>query len=330
MAFTPPPVLTPGASAQTLALFCHEMATMLKAGMPLDAALDQAAAAGPLFFHHAIMHLADGVRTGRPLSESMRQYRTLFNPVMPAMVAAAENTGNLDESFALLAGYFEAEVVLGREIRSALFYPTMVLITAILAVIVLAWVGFFKNANMAVQLGWILAGGVGLWFALRFRAVQAGARHLAMVLPFFGGIMHQLAVARFCQTFGTLVRAGVPYLEGLEATVPVIQHPIVGRAVQYVYFGVRNGNPLEQSIRSQPAFPAIVRNLVGAGETAGSVDQALLKAGEFLRSDAEYKIRNSAKFAGPVMTIIAAIIVLMILLSFWQTYFEKIFSILDD
>lgn len=330
MAFTPPPALTPGASAQTLALFCREMATMLKAGMPLDASLDHAASAGPLFFHHAIVHLADGVRAGRPLSEGMRQYRTLFNPVMPAMVAAAENTGNLDGTFAMLAEYFDAEVVLGREIRSALVYPTIVLVTAILVVIVLAWVGFFRNANMATQLSWILIGGVGIWLAMRFRTVQTIARHFAMVLPFFGGIMHQLAVARFCQTFGTLVKAGVPYLEGLEATIPVVQHPIVGRAVQYVYFGVRNGNPIEQSIRAQPAFPPIVRNLVGAGEMAGSMDQALLKAGEFIRSDAEYKIRNSAKLAGPVMTVITGIIVLLVLLAFWNTYFQKILGILDE
>lgn len=329
MAYAAPPVLTPGASAQTLALFCREMAALLSAGIGLDAALDQAAVAGPLFFRGAIQQLANSVRGGAPLAEGMRRYHTLFNPVMPAMVAAAEQSGNLDQCFALLAEYFEQEVALVREVRGAMVYPTIVVVVAILVVGVLAWVNFMP-ATWAVRLLWFLAGVVLLWLLLRFRAVQHAARYFAMILPFFGGIMHQLAVARFCQTFGTLVRAGVPYLEGLEATLPVVQHPVVGNAVQHVYFGVRNGNAVEQSIRSQPAFPPIVRNLVGAGETAGSLDQALLKAGQYLRSEAEYKIRNSAKLAGPVLTIITGIIVLLILLAFWGSYIDKVWSVFEE
>jgi type IV pilus assembly protein PilC len=329
MAYAAPPALTPGASAQTLAMFCREMAALLNAGIGLDNALDQSAFAGPLFFRNAIQQLADGVRAGAPLAQGMRRYKTLFNPVVPAMVAAAEQTGNLDQCFALLAEYFEQEVSLTREIRSAMIYPTIVVVVAIIGVAVLAYVNFMPG-TWAVRLLWGLGAAVAIWLLMRFRTVQLAARHLAMLLPFFGGIMQQLAVARFCQTFGTLTMAGVPYLEGLEATLPVVQHPLIGRAVQHVYFGVRNGNTVEHSIRSQPAFPAIVRNLVGAGETAGSLDQALLKAGKYLHDDAQYKVRNSAKFAGPMLTIIMGIIVLLILIAFWGSYFDKIMGVFEE
>jgi type II secretory pathway component PulF len=151
-----------------------------------------------------------------------------------------------------------------------------------------------------------------------------------MGLPFFGAIIQQLAVARFCHTFGMLIRAGVPYLEGLEATQPVVQHPAVSRAVTWIYSGVRNGNELTECIRGQLSFPPIVRNLVGAGEASGTVDEALLKAGHFLRQDAEYKIKNSTKVAGPVMIAVLGVVVCLILIQFMGSYFDKIMSVLEE
>jgi type IV pilus assembly protein PilC len=184
--------------------------------------------------------------------------------------------------------------------------------------------------DWALRLMWFCLGAAALWAALRFRLVQQAARWFAMTIPFFGGIIHQLAVARFCHTFGLLTRAGVPYLEGLEATQPVVQHPVVSRAVSWIYSGVRNGNSLTDCIRDQTSFPAIVRNLVSAGEVSGSVDESLLKAGKFLREDAEHKIRNSAKFAGPVMIIILAVVVALIAAQFLQGYFKMIWDAVGE
>jgi type IV pilus assembly protein PilC len=208
-------------------------------------------------------------------------------------------------------------------------YPTMVVITAIAAVFILSWINFMP-ATWAVRLLWLSGGVAAFWVLLRFRWFQQAVRYCSMALPFFGGIVQQLAVARFCQTFGMLTRAGVPYLEGLEATRPVVQHPAVDRAVNWIYSGVRNGNSLTEAIRGQLSFPAIVRNLVGAGEASGSVDESLLKAGQFLREDAEYKIKNSAKLAGPVMIIALGVIVCLILVQFWGSYFDMIWKAVGE
>jgi type IV pilus assembly protein PilC len=269
------------------------------------------------------------VENGQPLSEGMRAYGGLFHPVIPAIIHAGESSGNLDYSFALLAEFFEAEAELVRILRSAMVYPTMVVITAIVAVFILSWIGFMPNTWM-VRLLWGSAAAAGLWLLLRFRTMQRLARYFAMILPFFGGIIQQLAVARFCLSFGLLTRAGVPYLEGLEAVQPVIQHPLVERAAQMVYSGVRNGIPLEECLRSQPAFPSIVRNLVGAGEASGTVDDVLVRAGQYLRTDAEYKIKNSAKVAGPVMVVGLGIIVCLIAVSFLQHYFDMIWKLASE
>lgn len=323
------PALTPGVSAQTLALTFHEVSALLHAGVPLDDALEQSSHNGPAHFRSALHNLAQYVRAGHPLSDGMRSYGALFHPVIPAVVQSGEQTGNLDFSFGLLSQFFEAEAQLRRVVQSAMIYPSMVVITAILAVGILSYINFMPS-TWAVRLLWAVGVIAAIWLLLRFRGVQALARYVVMLIPFFGGVMQQLAVARFCQTFGLLVRAGVPYLEGLQATIPVIQHPAVVNAAQHVYAGVRNGSSVEESIRAQPAFPRMVTSLVGAGEAAGSLDESLLKAADYLRNDAEYKIRNSAKLAGPTLILILGVIVALILISFWQSYFNAIMGVMDE
>jgi len=138
--------------------------------------------------------------------------------------------------------------------------------------------------------------------------------------------MYQLAVARFCQTFGLLIRAGIPYLEGLQTSLAVAQHPAVEHSIRHLYASVRNGVTLEEAVRQNTAFPRIVQSLVGAGEMAGSVDVSFIKAAEFLRDDAEYKVKNSAKVAGPVMFLIVAVIVGLIAAQFMQRYFDIVMS----
>ena len=317
--------ISPGVSAQTQALAFRELAAVLHAGITLDMALDQVSAIGPLHFTKALQYLANHVRAGKPLSEGLVNYRSIFNPVVRATVLAGEQTGTLDQSFAVLASYFEQEAALIRTVRSAMLYPSMVVFTAILAVFILSFTPLM-DSTWAVRLLWVVAGCFGLWALLRFRLFQQIARHVAMLIPFFGGIIQQLAVARFCYSFGSMIRAGVPYLEGLEATQPAIQHPAVGKAAQMVYFGVRNGTTIEECIASQPAFPPIVRNLVGAGEASGTLDEALLKAAEFLQQDAQYKIKNSAAAGGVVLFLLVAAIIGIVIITFWSNYFNLIMS----
>lgn len=323
------PILTPGASAHSHALFFGELAMLLDAGLPLNEALISAAQPLPMHYRSAAHQLSNHVSGGNPLAEAMEPYKTLFNPVIVAMTRAGEAGGHLPECFRMLNRYFEQEAELIRTLKSASIYPIIVMITAVLVVGVLSYIGFMAS-TWATRILWGGAIILGIWVVLRFKPAQQAARNLVMMMPFFGGIMHELAVARFCHIFGMQVRSGVPYLEGLEATKPAVQHPAVALAVNHVYAGVRNGNTIESSIRSQLAFPPVVRNLVGAGEAAGALDQTLIKAADYLRADAEAKIRNSAKVAGPVMVIIAGIIVAFILIAFWSSYFQHIFSLLED
>jgi len=332
------PALTPGVSAQTLALAFNELAALQRAGVRLDDSLEQAAGAGPLHFRQALEGLAAYVRAGHPLAEGMRSYGALFHPVIPAIVGAGEQTGNLDTSFALLSQFFESEAQLRRVIQSASIYPVTVAVVAILIVFLLNIIKIPIGDHMesilpvtwAIVLLWILAFVAAIWFLLRFRSMQQVARYVMMAVPFFGGIMHELAVSRFCQTFGLFIRAGIPYLEGLQISMGVAQHPAVEQAVRYVYASVRNGIPIEEAIRSQSAFPKMVRSLVGAGEVAGTLDESFLKAAQFLRQEAEQKIRNSSKMAGPVMTIIIGIIVGLIVIQFWGHIWQAEMSIGDD
>jgi type II secretory pathway component PulF len=320
---------TPGVNAQTQALAFRELAAMIHAGMPLDGALELAGNGGPFHFRNALRDISAHVSNGNPVSQGFAMYPTMFHSVVPAIVASAEETGNLEYAFALLADFFDDEADLRRTLQNAMIYPGCVTVTAIVAVLILSFLNFMQN-TIAVMLIQALVFIAAFWLAMRFRFFQKLVRYVSLMIPFFGGIMHQLAVARFCQTFGMMARAGVPYLEGLEATMPVVQHPRVDMAVKNIYAGIRNGATVESCIRSQSAFPAIVTNLVGAGEASGSIDDSLIRAGKFLKDDAKAKIANSAKMAGPTMIIVLGIIVGLILVNFLQGYFDMIFSVLDD
>jgi len=329
MAYTTLRAVYPGVSAQAQAIAFRELAAMLRAGLPLDQALGSSAMAGPAHFRNALHTLGTSVSNGQPLSEGMRAYRTMFHPVVPAIVGAGEMTGDLQASFALLAEFFESEAVLKRDLQTTLVYPSFVVVFAIIVVAVLAFFGVMQN-TWAIRLLWGVGAVAAVWLLTRLRVAQRIARYLAMLLPYFGGIMQQLAVARFCYTFGTLCRAGVPYLEGLQTSQRVIEHPLIERGAQFVYYGVRNGNTVEESIRARPEFPAVVHNLVGAGEVSGSLDSSLLSAATYLRQEAEYKIRNASKLAGPLLTIAVGIIVLLIMIGFLKGYFNLIFSVLEE
>ena len=329
------PALTPGVSAQTLAIAFRELAALQRAGVRLDDSLEQAAGAGPAHFRQALEGLAGYVRAGHPLAEGMRHYGGLFHPVIPAIVGAGEHTGNLDHSFALLSDFFEAEAQLKRVVQSAMVYPTMVVVTIIVAVGILSSIKIpiddkvltFIAPTWAWRMVWVLMLAAIGWLLLRFRTVQVLARYLMMAVPFFGGIMYQLAVARFCQTFGLLIRAGVPYLEGLQTSMTVAQHPVVEHSIHLLYASVRNGVTIEDGVRQNPNFPRILQSLVGAGEMSGNLDVSFIKAAEFLRDDAEYKVKNSAKMLGPLLTVVLGVIVLLIIMQVMNGYFNMLGAI---
>jgi len=319
----------PGVNAQTQAMAFRELSAMIHAGMPLDGALDLAGKGGPFHFRNALMDISAHVSNGQPASEGFAMYSTMFHSVVPAVISSAERTGNLEYAFALLAEFFEDEADLRRTLQNAMIYPGCVTVTAIGAVFILAFMGFMEQ-TIGIMLIQAVVAIAAFWLALRFRFFQKLVRYVALIIPYFGGIMKQLAVARFCSTFGMMTRAGVPYLEGLEATMPVVQHPLVDHAVQNIYYGIRNGSTVESCIRAQVAFPAIVTNLVGAGEASGSIDDSLIRAGKYLKDDAKHKIANSAKMAGPTMTIVLGIIVALILISFMQGYWKMIWDIVEN
>jgi len=327
--YAPKSIITPGVSAQNLAVVFSEIDIQLRAGINVGDAVEQAGQSGPLHLRQAMSRIASGVRAGNLLSQEMERYGNIFNPAVPSLIAAGERSGNLDMCCATLSEHFEHEAETRRIVINAMIYPSIVVIVAILAVGILAWINFMES-TWAVRLLWATGIAVGIWLLLRFRLAQQIARYFVMLTPFFGKLMQQLAVVRFLEVFGMTVRAGVPYLEGLEATLPVVQHPVVGHAAKQVYATVRNGLTVEEGIRAQPAFPSMVRNLVGAGEQAGSLDASLLKAAKYLRDDARHKIANAAKTLGPVMIIILGVIVAFILIAFWQSYFGHIMSIFEE
>ena len=329
MAYSARNAVLPGVSASTLALFFRELAVLLEAGLPLDDALESAGMTGAPQLAYAARELARGVRDGQPVSAGIRAFGTLFHPVIPAIIAAAEQSGDLAGACRTLESYFNFETGIVRSVKQALQYPAMTLIVAVLATTVLFWIGFLPVKYVYLPLA-LIAAAVVLFLFFRLRSTQALARYLIMPVPFFGTLVRQLAIARFCNTFASLIRAGVPYLEGLETTIPVVQHPLVAAGVRNVYFAVRNGNTVQDSIRAEMTFPPVVINLVGAGEVAGTLDEALFKAAKLLQDDAEYKIRAAAKTAGPLMTILVGIIVLLIAVGFLGSYFDKILGLANE
>jgi len=336
--------------ASELAVFSRQLSTMISSGMSILRALyvleEQTESK---FLKDTIVAVRKDVEAGLSLSDSMSRHPKVFNPLFVAMTQAGETGGVLEDSLMRVADQLQKDAALRRMIKSAMVYPTLVIVFAVgvmmalVAFLVPVFVGVFKQfggelpapTKVSVLLSeivtgywWLIFGTAGVVAAafIKWKKTTWGRRqwdHFRLHVPMkIGGIVQQVAVARWSRTLASLTAAGVPLLQALEITGRTGGNAAIEESMDGVIASVKRGGTIAAPLAQAPIFPAMVTHMVGVGEETGALDAMLDSIAEFYEEQVEASVKALTSILEPIMIILIGGIVGFIVISMYLPLFE--------
>lgn len=320
-----------------IALFTRQMATMLKAGVPLLQAFD---IIGEGFDNTNMRKLIDEVKqevaAGNSFAASLRKCPQYFDELYCNLVDAGEQAGALDTLLDRVATYKEKSEALKAKIKKAMTYPTAVIlvaavVTGILLVKVVpqfesVFAGFGAElpgftvmviglSEFMQQWWWLLLGAlVGGFFGVRYALKRSqGFRDWRdkwlLKLPLIGALMYKSAVARFARTLSTTFAAGVPLVEALDSVSGATGNVVFKRAVQRIRQDVSTGMQLNFSMRASGIFPNLAIQMTAIGEESGALDDMLDKVASFYEAEVDNLVDNLTSLMEPFIMVVLGVVV---------------------
>lgn len=329
-----------------IAIFTRQLATMMKAGVPLLQAFDIVGRGNP---NPSVTRLLNDIRndveTGTSLSTAFRKYPLQFDALYCNLVEAGEAAGILDQLLDRLAVYMEKTEAMKSKIKSALMYPIAVLIVAfvVTAVIMIFVVPSFKEvftsfgadlpaptllviamSEFFVAYWWLIFGGLGGGFYFfmqawqRNKKVQIFMDRLMLKLPIFGVLVEKSSIARWTRTLSTMFAAGVPLVEALDSVGGAAGNSVYEAATIKIQQEVSTGTALTAAMTNVNLFPSMVLQMCAIGEESGSIDHMLGKAADFYESEVDDMVAGISSLMEPIIivilgTVIGGIVVAMYL-----------------
>lgn len=327
-----------------LMLFTRQLATLLKAGLPLHRALHVLARAERnRVFQDVILRLADAISSGCTLADALRSYPRIFDELYCSMISAGEAGGVLDLVLERLARFLERNDRIKSRIKAAMTYPAIILIIAsgiLLGLVVfvvpkfqLIFSGVLRGQPlppltlMVLSMGNILhhhlAAATGLLLLAGLAGRQArrtprGARLADWALiksPVFGELMLKAAIARFTRTFGTLLASGVPILDALEIARVTSGNVHVSEALKGVHARVKGGGMVAPALEASAIFPHLVTSMFGVGEETGALSDMLGRIADIYDDEVDQAVVALTAIIEPVMIVFMALVVGLIVLA---------------
>lgn len=329
-----------------IAIFTRQMATMMKAGVPLLQAFDIVGRGNP---NPSVTRLLNDIRTdvetGTSLSAAFRKYPLFFDDLYCNLVEAGEAAGILESLLDRLAVYMEKTEAMKSKIKSALMYPISVLVVAfvVTAVIMIFVVPAFKEvfanfgadlpaptlavialSEIFVQYWWLIFGGIGggLYFFMqawqRNKKVQIFMDRVMLKLPIFGVLVEKSCIARWTRTLSTMFAAGVPLVEALDSVGGAAGNFVYASATVKIQQEVSTGTALTTAMTNANLFPSMVLQMCAIGEESGSIDHMLGKSADFYEAEVDDMVAGISSLMEPIIivilgTIIGGIVVAMYL-----------------
>jgi len=332
-----------------LALFTQQLSSLLVAGLPLVQCLEalQDQTEDPCF-RIIIRDVRLDISSGNSFSSAVKKFPNAFNNLFTSMVEAGEASGGLAEILGKVAGYFESTVKLTKKVKSAMTYPIAVIGLAIALVNVLLIFVIPVFAAMFADFGaklpaptqalidlsdflkswwWALGlGAYGAWWLFgRYTSTPAGRRqwHAFLVrAPIFGNLIHKIALSRFCRTYATLVRSGVPILRTLEIVSAASGRAQIEEAAAEIARHVSQGGQVSEVLAANPFFPPMMKHMVKAGEATGNVDGMMTKIADFYDVECEATIAALTSLIEPLLIVFLGVVVGGIVMAMFLPIFQ--------
>lgn len=320
-----------------VAFFTRQVATMLKAGVPLIQGLEIVAAGVEKdALKKLILNIRDSVNSGQDLSSSMAEHPRFFDDLYCSLVAAGEQSGSLETMLDRIATYKEKLESLKAKIKKALTYPTAVLAVGLIVSVILLlkvvpqFEAIFSNfgadlpaftllileMSAFVQAYWWVIGLSLIIFAYGFITLKRRSIKFAnqidiwiLKVPVLGEILRKAIIARFARTLSTTFAAGVPLVEALESAAGASGNVIYREAILQIRNAVSTGQTLQNSMSMTGVFPNMVVQMISIGEEAGSLDSMLDKVASFYEEEVDNAVDNMSSLMEPFIMVVLGTIV---------------------
>ncbi|WP_187270657.1 type II secretion system F family protein [Lacisediminihabitans profunda] len=330
------PGFTKQVTLKDLAIMSRQMATMIGSGLSLLRTLTilaEQTESKPLT--KILERVRDDVQTGISTSDAFARHSDAFPPLMVNMIRAGETGGFLEGALGSIATNFEKEVKLRGTIKSAMTYPVIVLIMAILAVIAMLVfiVPVFKtmfeslggklplptmmlvylSQSMVYVIPILAVSGIAfaIWWPRNKNTerVRKVLDPIKLKLPVFGPLLKKIAVARFSRNFSNMISAGVPILQALNIVGETSGNWVIESSLREVAESVRQGRSIAAPLAEQPVFPAMVTQMIAVGEDAGSLEMMLDKIADFYDQEVEAATEQLTAMIEPLMVAFLGVVV---------------------
>lgn len=334
-----------------LIMFCRQMQTICKAGIPLTRGIRGLSAS----IHHesfrdTLNNVADRLETGIGLSQAMRHHPVTFNHLFVSMISVGESSGNLDEIFRQIGFYLERDNETKKRIKSAIRYPTFVttaLVIAITAIniwVIPAFAQLFDKFNAQLPIVTRLLIGMSNLFvnywpfmlvalvggaiaAIQYLKTEKGALlwgQKKLRLPLVGELVERASMARYARSFGLMLRAGVPLSQALNLCAAAIDNPWLAAKIRRIREGVERGESLLRTHLQAAMFTPLVLQMIAVGEESGQIESLLTDVAEFYEREVDYDLKTLTDRIEPILIVVMAVFVtilaLGIFLPMWSLY----------
>jgi MSHA biogenesis protein MshG len=322
-------------------LFSRQMYTLLKAGIPIMSALNglQASTSNKAFAI-VIGNIREGLGSGRELSAALAQHPKVFSNFYISMVRVGETTGMLDEVFLRLFDHLDFERFMRDQIKSALRYPTFVVIAMGVAIVVVnlfvipAFAKVFQSFGAELPLmtrvllafsnfmvaAWpyLLVGIAGAVFLFRSYIATSVGKYkwdsFKLKTPLAGKIIHKATMARFARSFALASKSGVPITSGLKLVAQTADNDYVARKIEQMREGVERGESILRTATNSGVFNPIVLQMIAVGEESGALDDLMQEVADMYQRDVEYEIKTLGAQIEPILIVFLGVMVLILAL----------------
>ncbi|MDD5454839.1 MAG: type II secretion system F family protein [Candidatus Ratteibacteria bacterium] len=336
-------------NSEDIALFSHQLASLLKGGLPLLSSLN--AIAEQMGSHHlrrVVLGLAEFVKEGKSFGESLSSFSRVFSPIYINMIRSGEETGSLADILFRISALIRESINFRNKIRNALIYPMVIGIVGVGVLVFLMVVvvptlsglfeqmnktlppitlglinisNFFKNYWIIVLSGIIVLIAAFVWM-LRIKKAREKIDALNLKLPIMGEIRRKLLVANFARTISTLRKGGVTIINSLELAKDAVGNEVVSSAISRAKEDISRGDSMSKALRKSGVFPPLFLHMVEVGEKSGNLEQMLDDISTNYEEEVTMALNRFTTLLEPLVIITMGLIVGIIAISILLPIFE--------
>ncbi|MCK4935527.1 MAG: type II secretion system F family protein [Elusimicrobiales bacterium] len=338
----------PKVQTKDIVIFSRQLSTLVSAGVPIVQGLNilETQAENPAF-KSVLTVLKTDIESGLSIADAMGKHPTAFTELYVSMIRAGEVGGILDIILERLSGFLESAEALKAKVKAALMYPAIVSLAAggITIFLIAFVIPIFKDIfggfgqelplptrviigfsdflrNNAIVL--ILGSGGAFYGVKKFLKTDKGIEKFdewSLKLPVFGLLLKKVAIAKFSRTLGTLIKSGVPILQGLETVAKTAGNRVIEHAIDSSRDSIKEGGSISEPLKKSGIFPPMVIQMIGVGEETGGLDNMLEKIADFYDQEVDTAVKGLTSMLEPIIMIIMGFVIGTIVIAMFMPMF---------